>query len=344
LETTILRLFLLRPYRCRQCNWREYAPVWRLPYGARKLPMKHAHSLQPATLRVLALLLIWPLLLLADRSLLRRAGPSASVAGSESAAPEPRRRLVMPAAAEVRAEVAGTPAWPGRFLTPVDRSGQAPAPQSSEALGSLRATGEVFVNNNPVTADLTVFAGDSLRTGANGTANLLVTGRGTLTVLPQSQVAFPSDQRFFASLQRGQIQLSAMQGATRLQIQIGGFLVVPSTETAAEALIESLADGRATVTALRGTIGVIALEGPAAQFLTAGQQARISATGEISLAGQAAAQQQPPVAPAPGGPSVEKKPNRTPYILLGVGGGAAAAAAVALAGKKESQPVSPFRP
>jgi hypothetical protein len=338
-ETVVLRIFLHRPYRCRDCNGREYAPVWRAPYGAdRKVRQRSETALRPVAASLLVLFLFSPLLVLAERSLRQSVAAQSRVSAGDGLMPVTRRQLVMPAA-EAPAPRALTPFLELSSL----REEQAPAAQRNDVLGNLRVAGEVFVGNNPVTADQTLFAGDSVRTGASGRASLLMPDRGTLTIFEQTQVSFPSGQRAFAMLQQGRLQLFATQGATRLQIQVGGFLVLPSTETAAEALIERNADGTATVTAIRGSIGVIALEGPAAQFLTPGQQAIISATGEITLAGQQAPTQ--PAAPSgPRGPGVEKKGSKTPYVLLGVGGGAAAAAAVALAGKKESRPVSPFQP
>ncbi len=215
------------------------------------------------------------------------------------------------------------------------------APQQTP-LGALRASGEVFVNGSPVAGDLSIFAGDILRTGANGAAGLSFAGRGVITVAAQSEVSLAPSARYFAQLQRGTVSVHWIEGAQPFQIEASQHIVAPTAGSEAVAEIVRAADGSVRITCLSGSVGVLGLESAAALFLQPGQSAQISAGGVLTLAVPPAA---PPPAPTPQKPSPRKPtPSKVPIILIAAGGGAAAVAALALAKGKASQPTSPFVP
>lgn len=217
--------------------------------------------------------------------------------------------------------------------------------REQQALGALRAAGEVYVNGSPVTGELTLFTGDTVRTGADGVAGLTVPGRGTLIISRQTEISFVANPRYFASLRQGTIGLRSLVDARNFQIQIGGFVVAPVAEAEAAAEIERAADGSAGVSCNVGSVGVIALEGPESIFVRAGQAVNISPEGKfIPLAPRPPTPPAPapPTKPTPAPPVVKKR--KTGYIVLGVVGGAAAGAAAALAGRGGPKPVSPSVP
>src|ERR1700730_8538251 len=64
---------------------------------------------------------------------------------------------------------------------------QTPAPQT---LGSLRATGEVYLNGTPATGEQNLVPGDIVRTAANGAAALTSPGSGLLIIPAQTEISF----------------------------------------------------------------------------------------------------------------------------------------------------------
>ncbi len=225
---------------------------------------------------------------------------------------------------------------------------QASQAPERQPLGALRTTGEAYVNDSRVTAESTVFIGDTLRTGADGAARLTVSGRGSLIASSQTRIVFEADPRYFASLQQGSAGLRSLTGAKNFQLRVGHFTVVPDPSGEAAAEVELVADGSTRITCTAGSVGVIDLEGPQSAFLHAGETAAISAEGAL----QAGAPGAPvpgapaPTAPAPPAPiPVAKKKSRTGlYVLLGLGGAGAAGAAAALAGHGGAPSVSPSTP
>lgn len=206
-----------------------------------------------------------------------------------------------------------------------------------EPLGALSTRGEVYVNQQRVTGELTLYVGETVRTGADGVAGLAISGRGMLIISPQSEISFASTARYSASLARGTVGLHSPGGAQTFVIQVGNYVVVSVGGVEAAFEIERAADGSARVSCSSGEAGVIALEGPEHVFVPAGQTAAISAEGALLRVPPAAA---PPSEPKP----AAKKKSRSGLIILGVAGGGAAAAAATLASRGKDQPVSPSRP
>lgn len=209
-------------------------------------------------------------------------------------------------------------------------------------LGLLRTSGEVFVNESLVSGDLTLFVGDTLRTGADGAAGLNVPGRGVLTIGAQTQISFPPSwpaSRYFVTVKRGSVGLRSLVGAKNFQVQVGKFVVVPVPETEAGAEIEVDAEGSARITCKAGSVGVVALEGEAATFLLPNRAVAISAEGKLQEAEVAL-----PAAPEAPVPPAAKKKSHAGYVILAVVGGGAAGAAVALASRKQQAPASPSVP
>src|SRR5260370_7377566 len=68
-----------------------------------------------------------------------------------------------------------------------------PQEQQKESLGSLSSIGEVYVNDSAAPVESTIFSGDRLRTGESATATFTVSGKGTLNVLPRTQLSCPGN-------------------------------------------------------------------------------------------------------------------------------------------------------
>ncbi len=210
-----------------------------------------------------------------------------------------------------------------------------------EPLGSLSATGEVYVNDARVTGEVTLLVGDLLRTGADGAASVTVSGRGMLIVAKQTEVSFASEPRYFAELRHGAVGFRSLVGARNFALRIGCFIVVPVTDTEVAADIERAPDGTTRVTCTKGSLGMISFEGPESIFLhpvevaTISPECRLSTTAPLPGAPPAGA---PPTPAAPQGISHKG------LIILGVAGAGAAAAGAALATRGGKAAVSPSTP
>ncbi len=210
-----------------------------------------------------------------------------------------------------------------------------------EPLGSLSATGEVYLNGARVSGEVTLFVGDSLRTGADGAASVTVSGRGMLIVAKQTEVSFASEPRYFAELRHGAVGFRSLVGARNFALRIGCFIVVPVTDTEVAADIERAPDGTTRVNCTKGSLGMVSVEGPESIFLHPGEVANISPECRLSttaLVPGAPPAGAPPAAPAPQGISHKG------LIILGVAAGGAAAAAAALATRGGKAAVSPSTP
>jgi len=212
--------------------------------------------------------------------------------------------------------------------------------QAALPIGSLRATGEVYVNNSPASGEQTLFAGDTVRTGATGNAAVLIPSRGTLLVSPTTRITFPATARAFAALAQGAIAIRVSPDA-KLQIDVGHSLVVTVPEGESVAAIERAADGAVKVSCEAGSVGIIQVDGPRSVFLRAGQSLQLTPDGRVRQ------EETPPSTPPSEQPPTQAgtKKSKTPLIILLVAAGAGGGAAAALAGRgQESGPVSPFRP
>ncbi len=215
-----------------------------------------------------------------------------------------------------------------------------------QPLGSLSATGEVYVNEARVSGEVTLFAGDSLRTGADGAASVTFSGRGMLIVTNQTEVSFAPSPRYLAELRHGVAEFRTLAGAANFELRTGNFIVVPASEAEAAADIERAPDGTTKITCTKGSMGVISLEGPESIFLHPGEVGTISPEGKMSTA---TAGPQPGAAPPGAAPPAPPSPpphkgGHTGLIILGLVGGGVAGAAAALAGRGGKPAVSSSTP
>ena len=228
--------------------------------------------------------------------------------------------------------------------------------QEHEALGSLSSVGEVYVNNSPAPADATIFTGDTIRTGATGTAAFTSGVEGTFQVLPGSQIAFNGGDQYVAELQSGTVVVTSQRGPQGLSVRSGSYTVVGATEgELTSAKIERGADGSFAVTCLGGSVILVpAGEGSNGLLIQAGQMVEISPRGKLSSVKEAAAAPVPSSTPAPGeapstpapapAPASTGVSNTTKWIIAGVAIAGGAGAAIALAGGHKSSSVSPSDP
>lgn len=214
------------------------------------------------------------------------------------------------------------------------------APAQLQIVGSLEVRGAVSINNQPAVSGTTVFVGDTIRTGADGAASVMVAGRGMLIVAAETELTLSAQPRFLAILDRGTLGLRAQADARGFSIRVGNFVVVPSPEAEATAEIERAADGSAQVRCTAGSVGVIALEGEETVFLQPGQGANISAAGRLT---RAVPPQPAPTVPAPTPPPPQGK--HVPVgVWVAVAGAGAAGAAIALSRGKKGATLSPVQP
>ncbi len=212
--------------------------------------------------------------------------------------------------------------------------------QEHQALGSLSSVGEVYVNNSPAPADSTIFSGDTVRTGAAGTATFTSSaqGQGTFQILAQSQIAFNGGDQYVAELQSGTVVMSSMRGPQGLNLRLGSFTAVGVTDgEQSTSKIEKAGDGTFAVTCLDGSVILVPTTGTNGLLMQAGQTVSISGQGQLSAVKETLAA---PPNPTPG--TVQQKKSYTLWIIVGAAGAGAAGIAVALGGKHSSTPpVSP---
>lgn len=200
------------------------------------------------------------------------------------------------------------------------------APQG-QALGVVNASGEVYLGNLPVPGQATIYTGETLRTGADGAAQMAIPGSGTFTLASQSQMSFPGLPSYLAVLEQGTVGMRSFEGAKNLRLRVRNFVVIQDPAHEAAAQVEFSADGNVRVTCVGGSVGVTQFDGPAALFLNPGEVAIITANGILLRGGP---QAQTTAEPSTQPPAAGKRKSRTPlYLLLGLGGAAGAAAALA---------------
>src|SRR3984893_8183405 len=123
--------------------------------------------------------------------------------------------------------------------------GQAVSPEPPrQSIGSMNAVGEVFVNESRAPSELTIFSGDTVRTGETGTAMLTTSGQSSLQISHGSQVVFAADPRYFAELKLGTIFAKSLGGTAGTAVRTGNFVVVPTNRNEQTTVtIERMADG-----------------------------------------------------------------------------------------------------
>lgn len=210
--------------------------------------------------------------------------------------------------------------------------GQAGTPDPQKpSLGSLTNTGDVFVNEAKAPSEVTLYAGDVVRTGDIGSAVLTTGGGNSFEIARQSVVDFTGEARYLAELKAGSASVKSVGGPAGAVLRAGNFVVVPTNRNERTVVtVTKMADGSYLLTCTAGNTGIVPLQQGQGLFLQAGQSARISVNGEL------AAVETPPPGTAPAG-----KSSRT-WIYVGLAGaGAAAGIAAAIATR---QPVSPAAP
>jgi len=240
----------------------------------------------------------------------------------------------------------------------------------NQALGSMTTVGPVYINGVPAPADLTIFPGDTLKTGELGSAAFSISGKGSFKILSNSEMVFPPDPRYSAELKAGSVVMNSFNGATDVSLRVGNYVVAPVIEAQqSTSQVVRHADGSFTVTCLEGSVGLIPLEGATGRVLQSGESVNILRSGELDIAKapgapaapgaaptttpttpgtapspaeQPTVTQPPPEAPVP---PVQHKDKTKEYILIGViaGGAVGIAAGVAGAGHGHSS-VSPSTP
>lgn len=225
------------------------------------------------------------------------------------------------------------------FFPAAARGAASTQDQQKEPLGSLSIIGGALVNGSQPPAESTIFSGDSLRTGADGTATFTTGGKGSLKIFPASQVEFPGNPQFMADLKAGTAVMSSQSGSTGISVRAGKSVVVAVTAgEQSTSKIEAAADGSFLITCLDGSVGVIPLEGANGLFIQAGQFVSISPTGDLNAVEKPPARGAPPTPPAPSTPTTQttqtssSKNTHVGWIILAVAGGVGAAVAAAKAG------------
>jgi hypothetical protein len=209
--------------------------------------------------------------------------------------------------------------------------------QQRQPLGSLTTVGDVYVNESRAPAESTIFSGDALRAAPGGNATFTTSGKGSIKVLPESQLAFPGNPQYVAELKSGTVVMTSLSGPASINLRVRDYALAAVTSgEESTSKIEKSADGSFVITCLQGSVGVIPLQGANGLFLQAGQTVRISTRGELT-----AVEQQPNPTPAQPKSGGQKKSNAGWIILAVAGGGGAAGAAAALGHGGGSSPVSP---
>lgn len=209
--------------------------------------------------------------------------------------------------------------------------------EKKQPLGSLTATGEVYVNDKLTPTETTIFAGDTLRTGETGTAVFTMSGNGALKIGAQTQVVISGDAAFAAELKSGAVVIDSLSGPSGMKLRAGSAVVVPAVRSQVTAAkIERQADGSFLVTCLEGAISAIALQGISGQLLEAGQSVSILPGGELVARTE--------VTVKPSAPRQHVGLSHTGWTLLGVAGGGAGIAAAVAGHRGGKQSVSPSVP
>ena len=221
--------------------------------------------------------------------------------------------------------------------------------QDKQPLGSLSPVGDVSVNGIAVTAETTIFSGDAVRTGMNGTATFAMSGKGSIKLSPQTQVTFSGTPDYLAELNAGTVVMNSFAGSTDVTLKVGNYVVGPVIQVEQSASkIQRMPDGSDVVSCLDGSVGLVPLLGATGSVLQAGQSVPISAQGQLGAVVATSALPAPPTQPStpatpPAAPTVSHS-NRD-WIILGLAGAGAGGIGITLAtrggGSKAVSPASP---
>lgn len=206
-----------------------------------------------------------------------------------------------------------------------------------QPLGSLTATGEVYVNDKLAPAESTVFVGDVIRTGEASIAIFTMTGNGALKIGAQSQIVISGDPEFAAELRSGTAVIDSISGPSGIKLRVGNFAVVPAVRSrVTSGKVEGQSGGTFQITCLDGDISTIPLQGGIGQLLEAGQSVSISAGGGLVVQKQSGVK-------SSGSSHTAVFRDRTGWTLLGLAAAGAGAAGLALT-HGGGTPVSPSTP
>jgi hypothetical protein len=227
------------------------------------------------------------------------------------------------------------------FLFPAfGRARVVPQVNERAPLGSLTSIGDVYVNDAPVPAEITIFSGDRVRVGASGSATFNMSGKGQLKLSPRSQVLFSGKYEYAAELEAGAVVINSVSGPNGFTLRIGNDVVVPSIkERTASASIDRAPDGSFLVSCSDGAVGVLALQGTSGQFLQVGQALSVAPNGGLFPVVQQAAK---PGRSTSGARNAKSGYSGWGYLGLAAAGAAGAAAALSHGGGKQS--ISPSSP
>jgi hypothetical protein len=219
---------------------------------------------------------------------------------------------------------------------------QAPAAQT---LGSLRATGEVYLNGLRATGEQTLFPGDTVRTGPDAAAALTSPGFGLLIIPAQSELSFRAPP-YLATLKHGSVEVRSFQPSRDLGIQFGNTVMyLPSPETESAAAITLRADGSARVACGLGSAGIRSVDGTVLAVLHSNQAVEVDADGKSRNIESVVVSPDVQISSGPAtAPVAAAKSSRIAYVGLAVIAGGTAAVIALLAGRSNRQPVSPSVP
>lgn len=197
--------------------------------------------------------------------------------------------------------------------------------QQKAPIGSLTSTGDVHVNGVPAPVDSTIFAGDTVDTGDNGTATFTISGKGDLKISRQTQLVFSGSAQYAAELKAGTVVLDSSSGPSGMTLLAGSYVVVPAArDQVTSARIDGPASGAFRVSCLSGTVALVGLQGGSGQVLQSGEAVNVSSQG---------------LSPASSPSGHQKR-----WIILGLAGGGAVAGIAAAAAGHGKQSVSPSTP
>jgi hypothetical protein len=205
-----------------------------------------------------------------------------------------------------------------------------------QPLGSFSTTGEVYLNSAAAPAEATVSAHDLLRTSGTGTATFTLAGNGSLRISPNTEVLFAGEPQYAAELKFGKVVMNSLDGPMGISLRAGSSVVVAVAEgEQSTSSIEAPSDGSFLISCLRGSVGVIPLQGGKGIFIRGGQSVTVSPQGEISAMGNlSATNSQQPASPslvsAGPEPTARRRHSYARWILIAAGAAGVATAAAIL--------------
>jgi len=205
----------------------------------------------------------------------------------------------------------------------------------------MRATREVYLNGSPATGEQTVYAGDTVRTGADGAAALTSPDFGLLIIPAQTEITFRSAP-YLATLRQGSVEVRSFQTGKDLGIQFGNtVLFLPSPGTESSGVITLRPDGSAQVSCVIGSIGLKSIDGTGLVILKPLQSVGVGTDGKLQ---KVEAVPIVPTAQTPPAPATTGHVAPAVYVGLAVATGGTAAAILLLTRNSNHPAVSSSSP